>query len=162
MRLTPAVAIVIAVLCAAGSASAQRVEDRLDCRFPSIRVGLDQTISLRVAYPLLGQTGAPSRLRVIADFDLFGADSIELGEPPATAVSKLRFIERRSSESSVLPGEAASFRLGETFSAYAAGHLSLLGPAALELQQRGITVTGELTTRLDGRTLAILKPECGK
>ena len=157
-------ALFVVLSSAAGPSSVQRSESGIGCRFPSVRVGPDQTFAVRVSYPP-DQTGsaAPARLGILADFNLFAADSLDTGDASGPTVSKFRFVEKRSAESSLLPGEAVSFRIGgDVFSGYSTSHLTLLGPAAPALDQRGITVTGELTSRRTGGTLAILKPDCGK
>jgi len=164
MRVLLGLTLFVVVTSAAALSSAQRSESGIGCRFPSVRVGPDQTLAVRVSYPP-DQSGstAPARLGVLADFNLFAADSLDSGDASGPTVNKFRFVEKRSAESSLLPGEAVSFRVGgDVFSGYSTSHLTLLGPAALALDQRGITVTGELTSRRTGGTLAILKPDCGK
>lgn len=155
-------AVMAAAVGSAGASSTRPNDATARVSFATVRVGQDQTIVLRVTYPPLESTGSglPVSLRVVADFDLYVDEPGGTPEAKSLDVVRHRFLERRSLELAVLPGESVSIGLGgEMISGYSASHLSLLGPAALDLRERGITVTGELTTHLGGPTLAILKPE---
>ena len=153
------------MLVAIGAAGTSSGQDPVGVRFSfgSVRIGPDQTIVLRVTYPPRdpSRAGVADRLKVVADFDLFAAAPGAARDARERAVSIQRFVERRSVEAVLFPGEAVSIGIGdEMFSGFSASHLSLLGPSMAELERRGITVTGELTTHVGGRTLTILKPEC--
>ena len=65
-------------------------------------------------------------------------------------------VSRASRALTLQPGEAVAIG-GEMISGYSASHLSLLGPNDLDLEERGLSVTGDLVDVVTGRTLTLIQ-----
>jgi hypothetical protein len=130
--------------------------------FGVVRVGADQIFTLTVAYPPQERPGAAGgALNVLAAFDLY--ESPADGGAKRGEFTRSQFLETRSFEATLTPGEAWSIG-SPSLSGYAQSHLSLLGPTQGQLEEQGISVTGDLSTVVAGRarTIATLTPvRCG-
>lgn len=159
-RWLAGIVVHLLVLCAAPAARADdcsRIPARLS--WGPVQVGPNQDLHLNVAYAPPPRSGSLVRppIRIRVEFELYRADS----SSGAPGTVRLTFVERRVTDLTLAPGEGISVG-GEMISGYAASHLSLLGPTGLDLQEAGISVTGDLTSRLDGTTTSVvqLRP-CG-
>ena len=153
--------VAIAVGSHASDVAGQRKDESTCLSFGTVKIGPNRSLALNVSYPPRGQTpGSRAAVRVVASFDLYVPDPDD-GSASDSTIVRSRFLERRSSEAILLPGEALSFNIGEELvSGYSASHLSLIGPSMGELEERGITVTGELTTVVNRkeRNSTVLNP----
>ena len=130
--------VAIAVGSHASDAAGQRKDESTCLSFGTVKIWPNRSLALHVSYPPRGQTPASSRaaVRVVASFDLYVPDPDD-GSASDSTIVRSRFLERRSSEAILLPGEALSFNIGEEFvSGYSASHLSLIGPSMGELEER--------------------------